>query len=639
MKKWLIGAVVVVIVVAALVFGLKTVSAPKAVVMADILPQDVAFYYSIQNVETIWNDIKSSNFWKEFSNLKLWQDIQVSAGIQDVQKQFKDNIGIDLTEANFMKLAGKELVVAITPGTDQNTPPKILLLSQGKNKQALLDIVNPITDKVKKSDPTKVEDIQHKGKSITHIKAASPDQPEIYTAVLDNILVMGIGDTLASVQKTIDISTGASKESLASSENYKKVKALVGEQKELAGLFYMDFAKMKSYFQGLTVPGAAEAQPQAAAGLDAINFIGGYTEIKDGLITKLYIYPNTTGMTPEMKKMWESKALAPETMKFVPEKVLLYIVSTSLNLGDVWNMWQTNIKTQAPDQAQPIFDAITNFEKDWQISISKDILPAIGNEISLIFSDINTEGLTPLPKLGLALKVADKTKAEKIIGDLIKKNNEKASAESAKMGKAVETAKQETPAAEEGVTAEATAETSLRFQINLTDETYEGQPIKTLQLPLVGTGIAPGYTYIDDFLVLGLTTKTLQEMIDIKKGKVKPLIQDPMYQKVAGILPKESNQASFINMDRLMDIGIGIAGWIVNFQQLSMPQGPTPEDPKELEQFNQQKAQVQATMDTINNNIVPLLKTLKAIQVIATASINKTDHIEQILVLRVEDIK
>jgi len=635
MKKWLIGAVVVIVAAVAIFFGLKMVSVPKAVIMADVLPSDVAFYYSIQNVETIWNEIRSSNFWKEFSNLQLWKDIQVSAGIQDIQKQFKDNIGIDLTETNFMKLAGKELVIAITPGADQNTPPKILILSQGKNKQALLDIINPITDKVKKSDPTKVEDVQHQGKSITHIKAASPDQPEIYMSVLDNILVIGIGDTLASVQKTIDISTGTSKESLASSENYKKVKALVGEQKELAGLFYMDFAKMKSYFQGLTVPGAEEAQTQTAAGLDAINFIGGYTEIKDGLITKLYIYPNTKGMTPEMKKMWENKAQVPETMKFVPEKVLLYIVSTSLNLGDVWTMWQNNIKTQAPDQAQPIFDAITNFEKDWQISISKDILPAIGNEISLIFSDINTEGLIPLPKLGLALKVADKTKTEKVINDLIKKNNEKAAEEAAKVEKTVESASQETPT-EEGAAPE---EASLRFQINLNEESYEGQTLKTLQLPLVGTGIAPGYTYIDDFLVIGLTTKTLQEMIDIKKGKIKPIAQDPMYQKVSGILPKESNQASFINMDRLMDIAIGIAGWIANFQNLSMPQGPAPEDPKELEQFNQQKAQVQATIDTINNNVVPLLKTLKAIKVIATSSINRPDHIEQILVLRVEDIK
>jgi hypothetical protein len=498
--------------------------------------------------------------------------------------------------------------------------------------------VNPITEKVKKSDPSKVEDTEYKGKSVTHIKSASPDQPEMYIALLENVLLVGIGDTLSSVQKTIDISKGESKETLASSENYKKVLSLTGGQKELAGLFYMDFAKMKNYFKGIALPGTEETQAQTGAGMDAINFIGGWTEIKNGLITKLYIYPNTAGMTPEMQKMWESKAQVPETMKFVPEKALLYIVSTSLNLNDIWNMWQENIKTQAKDQAQPVFDAITSFEKDWNISISKDILPAVSNEVALIFSDINTEGLMPLPKLGLALKIADKTKAEKVIGDLIKKNNDLAAAESAKVEKTAEEAAQETPAVEESAESESPAETSIRFQINLTAESYEGQEIKTIQLPLVGTGIAPGYTYIDDFLVLGLTTKSLQEMVDVKKGKVKSITQDPAYDEMSDILPKENNQASFINMDRLMDIGVGICGWIVNFQQLSMPQGPAPEDPKELELFNQQKAQVQATIDTINNNVVPLLKTLKAIKTIATASVNEKDCIEQTLILRVEDI-
>lgn len=642
MKKLLIGVVVVAVIAVGLFFGLKTVTAPKAVVMADILPQDVAFYYSIQNIETIWKNIKSSNFWKQFSDLKLWQDMQVTAGIQDIKTQFKDNIGVDLTEENFLKLAGKELVIAIIPGADQNTPPKILLLSQGKSKQALLDIVNPITEKVKKSDPSKVEDVKHNGKSITHIKGASLDQPDIYLSTLDSVLVVGIGDTLDSVQKTIDVSTGKSKDALSASENYKKIKAMVGNQKDLAGVFYMDFAKMKKYLQGLTVPGAEGASAQVNTGMDTINFIGGWTEIKEGLITKLYIYPNSEALSPEMKKMWQVQPQAPSTLKFVPEKVLLYIVSNAIDLKAIWNLWQTNLKAQAPEQVQPIFDGIANFEKDWNISLEKDVFPLIGNEIAFVFSDINTEGLIPLPKLGLALKVNDKAKTDKLIADLIAKNNQQAQVEAAKMEKLSETAAKETPTTETGIAEEAGTETEaeagLRFQINLTEENYEGQPIKTLQLPLVGAGIAPGYTYIDDFLVLGITTKTIQEMLDVKKGKINSLTQDPMYQKLSAILPKENNQASFINMERLMDIAVGISTWIANFQQLSIPQGPAPEDPKELEQYNQQKAAAESTVATINGSVIPLLKILRAVKLVATASVNKPDHIEQVLVLRVEDI-
>lgn len=642
MKKWLVGIIAVVVIAAAVFFGLKIVTEPKAVAIAEILPQDVSFYYSIQNLETIWKNVKSSNFWKEFSNLRLWQDIQITSGIEDLKSQFKENVGVEMTEDNFLKLAGQQLVIAVIPGADQNTPPKILIISQAKNREALADITKPIIEKVKKGDPAKIEELNHKGKAITHVKPATEDQPNIYIAILDSILVVGIGDTLPNIQQTIDISSGSSKESLASSENYKKIMGQIADKKTLAGVFYMDFAKMKDYFKNLTIPGTEGTPQQAATGMDTINLISGWTEIKEGLITKLYIYPNTQALTPEMKKMWEEKPEVPATLKFIPEKVLLYIVSNSLNLQAVWNMWTSNLKAQAPEQTQPILDGIASFEKDWNISINNDILPLIGNEVAFVFTDINTEGFVPLPKIGLALKVNDKAKTDALIANLISKNNEQAAAEAAKLEKLSESAAKETPTAEttseEATSTETDLQQSISFQINLADETYEGQTIKTLQLPLGGVGIAPGYTYIDNFLAIGLTTKTLQEMIDVKNGKLKPLTEDPMYQKLSAILPKENNQASYINTERLMDIGVGVCNWIISFQQLAIPQGPAPEDPKLLEQFNQQKANAEATIATINNNIIPLLKTLKAIRLIASASINKPDHIEQTLILRVEDI-
>lgn len=644
MKKWLIGIIAVVVIAVIAVFGAKILFAPKAVVLAEILPQDVAFYYSVQNLETIWKDVKTSNFWRDFSGLKLWEDIQVAGGIEDIKTQFKENVGVELTEDNFLKLAGQQLAVAVIPGAEQAAPPKILILSQAKTKQALLDITNPIIDKVKKSDPAKVEDIQHKGKTIIHIKAASGDQPDIYIAILDNILATGIGDTISPIQKIIDLSAGNDKDSLSTSESYKKIISLIGSKKTLAGLFYMDFTKMKKYLQALSLPGQEGAPAPAAAGMDTINFIGGWTEIKEGLITKLYIYPNTEALSPDMQKMWQEKPQVPQTLKFTPEKVILYIASNSLNLQAIWNMWMSNLKAQAqaPEQAQPILDNISSFEKDWGLSITNDILPLAGNEVAFVFSDINTEGIIPLPRLGLALKVTDKTKTDQLIADLIRKNNEKAAEEEAKLEQMTESAAKETAAAEtasqESTSTESPLQTAIRFKLNLTDESYEEHPMKTLQLPLVGAGVAPGYTYIDNFLVIGLTTKTLQEMLDVKNGKLKPLTQDPTYEKISATLPKENNQCSFINMERLIDIAVGVCNWLVTFQQLSIPQGPAPEDPKELELFNQQKAAAESTIATINNSVVPLLKTLKAIKFIATASVNKQNYIEQTLVLRVEDI-
>lgn len=415
----------------------------------------------------------------------------------------------------------------------------------------------------------------------------------------------------------------------------------------------MDFSKMRKYLQALTLPGPEGTPARVATGMETLDFLGGWTEIKNGLITKLYIYPSAEALDPELKKMWETSPQAPSTLRFAPEKALLYIVSSSIDLSSMWNLWQTNLKAQAPEQAQPIMEGIENFKEEWGIDLETEVFPLVGNEIAFIFSDINTEGLMPIPKLGLALKINNKEKIDKLISDIIAKNNEKAAAEAeaaaAEVGTAVEVTEEaavEVSTEEGEVTEEeeVTVETepapppTIRFQINLTDESYDEHPIKALQLPLIGTGLAPGYTYLDDFLIIGATTKTLQEIIDVTKGKIKPLSHDPIYQKIAAVLPKKNNQASYINMERLMEIGIGICNWVISFQQLSMPAGPAPEDPEEAELFNQRKTQAEATIATINNNVIPLLKTLKAIKVVATVAVNKPDHIEQTLVLRVEDI-
>lgn len=635
MKKFIVGAVVVIVVAVGAYLALTKVKAPtKGIQTAEILPQDVAFYYSLQNLESVWNNVKSSNFWKEFSELKLWQDTQVTSGIDDIKKQIKDNIGLELNEANFIKLAGLELAVAIIPDADQNKPPQVLIVFQGKTKQDITDVLTPVTEKIKKDDPTKFEQLQHKGETISHIKAASAEQPDIYLMQVKNILVVGVGNVLTHLQKTADLASGNAKDSLFSSANFKKACSFETTGKKIIGLFYMDFSKMKSYFQQLSALGGQNAAAPAA-GTESINYIGGITELKDGLTTELFIYPNMSALSPEMKKMWETAPKTPETLKLTPEKALLYLGSTSIDLSALWNLWKENINKQPAEQAKPIMDTLNNFEKEWGISISNDILAPLGSEIALIFSDIKTEGIIPTPKIGLAIKALNKEKIDKLISNVLNKNNEKAKAEAAKIA---ETAKTETSATQEGTSPETEALGS-RFQLSLTDESYDGQTIKALQLPIVGAGFTPGYTYINDYLVIGATTGTVQEIIDVSKGKIKPLTQDATYMKIAETFPKENNQLSFINLGRLVDISVGIAKWVVSFQQMTIPQGPAPTDPAEREQYTQQKAQAEATIATINNNVVPFLNTLRALKFVATVSVNKKDHIEQKIVLNIEDLK
>ena len=627
MKKIISVIVVLAILAVGIFLGLKyfPAKAPGKAI-ASIVPQEVAFYYSVQNLQTIWDDIKDSRFWQEFSNLSTWNNLQVASGLQDLQQQFKENIGIDLNEENLMKLAGQELVITLTPGLEAATAPQIVIYCRSDKKQSLLDIVNPIVTTIEENSADRIEKIDYEKKTITHIKAPSADQPDIYFVISGDILAIAIGDSLSNLKKSIDLITGKTKAALADRANFKQIAGDATGDKKLAGLFFIDFTELKDYFQALSLPGPEGTPTQLGAGLDTLKYIGGWSEIKDGLVTKIYIYPNVDALDPVMKKMWQTAPEAPQSLRLTPENSLLYFVSTSLDLPAMWKLWQDNlIKSGAPEQSQAVLDGINNFETEWGIDLETDIFPLI------------TEGLVPIPKLGLLLKIKDKAKTTKLIASLIEKNNTKAAAAAA-AAQVPESTGTETPASE-ATTAEPEAPAGgLRMQINLTDETYEDTTIKAVQLPLLGTGLAPGYTYIDNFLVLGATTKTLQEVIDVSKGKVKPLNQDPLYQEMLGDLPKENNQSSYINTAKLMNIGVDICNWIISFQQLSIPQGPVPEDPDAAQEFNMRKAQTEATITTIRDNVIPLLKTLKALKGIGTTAVNKKDHVEQTMVLRVEDL-
>lgn len=624
MKKVLMVLVVIGIIASVAYFGTKSINESQVVTTAEILPQNVAFYYSVQNIDDIWNNIKSSLFWKEFSTLSLWKDLQISTGISDLQKQFKENIGVELTEANVMNLAGGELAVAIIPGNEQAAPPKVLLLCKGKDKKAQAKIAEDIVGTVKKTDASRVTNSQYKGLDITHIKGATSDQPDIYLLSIESILVIGIGDTLLNVQEVADLSKGTSSKSLATVENFKNITSLMQDQKKLAGLFYIDFSIMKNFLQGFQLPGPDGTTNQInPSGLDAIKYMGGWSELKEGLVSKIYIYPNLESLDPSLKKIWETAPMKPSSMKFIPEQSILHFVTTSIDLSDMWNVWQNNLKTQAPEQAQVVLDAISTFQTNWNVNVEADLIPLVKNEIAFIFSDIITQGIVPLPKLALALEINDKKKASDIIASLVTKNNENA------MSEKTDT---ETP------TEDEITEPSLNLttQITLTPSQYEGYDITSLQLPLLTPGLAPGYTYIDDFLVLGASTKTLQDMIDVKKGKKKSIREDSMYKQMTNDMPQENNQQSYINITRLMDLGVGICNWIISFQQLSMPQNP-PDDPAQLEAFNARKAQAEATISTIKDNVIPLLKSLKVVKGIATTSVNKKAYLEQTVVLNIKD--
>ncbi|MDP8262256.1 MAG: DUF3352 domain-containing protein [Candidatus Ancaeobacter aquaticus] len=609
MKK-IVGIVIGVLVLAVVIYMIipkgGVVVAGKG--LENYVPKEAVAFYSIKNLESSWKDIKNSDFWKQLQLIPAVQNLNAGQSINALTSALKANLGVDINEKTVMDLIGKDLAIAIVVGARNDPEPKVIVLANIGSQKTASNTVNSLISKAKSTAGTSVSNWKYSSVEFTNVKSTDPTAPELNYALINNTLVLGVGKTKSAVEKVADLVTGKSKDSIAHSKGYAIVNKLAaGAGRNIIGTFYMDFEKISQTVGKINLPIPGGAVPaNLGAPLSILKNIGGVTWIDQGIKTKIIVTPNKANMDETTRTLWDVKPKKAESLAFVPEGTVLYSVSNSLDVAGMWKMWKSNIAKQAPDQSKAITDALANAEQTMGMSIENDILAWIGDEIAYTFNEVNVEGVFPIPKMSLIVKVKDEEKARTFLRKLVDLVNERALA----------------PAA----TAAATTATAPPFQLNLEKTSYSGVEIDSIMVPLVGKGLSPGYAVIDGFLVISTSAATLEKMIDISQKKGTSLTNDVNFKKVSSVVSGKVNQMGYINTEKIFDTAIDICNWVISFQQLNIPgTGVTPD-------------QINATRSMLSETVIPVLRCLKAVKVVGISTIYTEDGIEQNISTRIDDI-
>ena len=101
-------------------------------------------------------------------------------------------------------------------------------------------------------------------------------------------------------------------------------------------------------------------------------------------------------------------------------------------------------------------------------------------------------------------------------------------------------------------------------------------------------------------------------MVDTYKRDTPSIAEDEGFKSASLIIDKKTNQLVYVNVSKMMDAGIEISSWIASFQALQAD-----------------AVEAQANQQFIQESLIPLLKSLKAIKIIGVNILYTPDGIEQ----------
>ncbi|MBI1870244.1 MAG: DUF3352 domain-containing protein [Chlamydiae bacterium] len=588
------------------------------VAIADVIPSDVVLFLSARNARSTWDLVKSSNFWKQVADLKIWEAAQIVSNLNTMKEQFKTNMGFDLSEENVLGVFGQDLSIALVGSKEGLANPQILLLAQTDPRADFKGKVDTLLEKVKGT--VTVETVEYNGQKISRVRNPQVAGPEFNYAFIQNVFALAIGIDDSGIRKVADLVSKKSSESLGTNEQYKSALGLLKMSGDLRGIAFVNMAKIIDLIKALPAPEGAPAgfTEGLEKTLGTIKSISAAVGFDQGMRVKLFFSKNKEMPESDILSGWESQPKEAESLKYLPEDSLLLTISNSIDFSKIWDGWQKNIQTQNPEQGKTIIEGVEKFEKDSGLRIKEDILSWLGGEVCFSLTQVDMGGLFPFPHLILLAEVQDPQRAlatmEKL-GDYIIRTSAPSGVSSG--APATESSQSDTSAA----TSEPGAVSNPPLgKVKVGNEDYQGIELHFLEIPLPYQTLNPSYAIVNGFLVIGINKESVKSVIDVAKGNAKPVKDNKVYGSATSNFSPKSNQIAFLNMDKTLNTIIEITKWADNLQKGRGEAGAQ-------------------TDKVIEESVIPLLQSMKIFKSIAVEAVNQDQGIEETMYIQMEDLK
>ncbi|MDP3980831.1 MAG: DUF3352 domain-containing protein, partial [Chlamydiota bacterium] len=448
-----------------------------------------------------------------------------------------------------------------------------------------------------------VETVNYNGYSISRVRNAQTPGPEFNYVFLGDLLVIGVGLDDSGVRQVVDLVAKKTTTSLSASNKYNDALGALKVRGDVRGLFYINMQSIVDLIKAFPAPaGAAAFTQNIDASLGAIQSISGAVGIDNGVVVKMFFMKNADGKQAASAIMpWDSPPAKAETLKLLPEGSLLFTISKSMNVKQVWDTWKTNLEQTTPDQATPVMEAISKFESESGINIEEDLINVVSDEIALTLLDVDMSGLFPFPQLAVVLKIQDEAKAK------------------TSMDKVVQYVIRATTPSGVSAPGQEGAEEQAATQVASGQEDYNNVTVHFVQVQLPYQNLNPSYAIINGYLVVGINKESVKVIIDVLKGNKPSISKNDIYRSSTQGFSEKVNQLAFLNLDKAMNLIIQITTWANNLQRAT--------------------GAAAVTEETVQQNVLPILESLKVLKAIAVEAVNREKGIEETMYIQIEDIR
>ncbi|MCZ6676037.1 MAG: DUF3352 domain-containing protein [Candidatus Poribacteria bacterium] len=512
------------------VSSLMEVAPANPIVVLQI--RDAAEALALVEDSKAWQQIREAPIWE-----MVWAFLEMQTEVKESHRLIRPGLSV------FSRLLGREVLLVVPEfrGLLELSPT---LLVQIDRSDDLGDTLAAAIEVALANIPN-TSSREHNGYAY---QVTAPFGPGLRLSfgMTENLLIVSLGES--TIKTVIDLYSGEAEESLAHDTKFAQVIARFQTDNSLTdfqSMFYVDIAAITEFAKMMypMVKDQADMPPpiksvadQAIEWLDLVQSVTASANItKDGMLSQSYVQFNPEATANNFLAMLQAPPITHDSIQFVPVDAAAYAVSNLIDLPKLWEMAMGVIDTMPPEVSEQILTGLDAMQAQFNISIEKNLLSWMGNELALINqsnsvfipgggSESNLQHIAAsLPRLAVLIETTDTTLATEGLGLI-----------------------------SELITQILASTSGLALQWQTAD--YSGVLIRTAEIPELQ--IQPGYAVTDKYVIIALDAALLRSVLDCAAGRSENLSALTQFQELRALTPDMVNTIGYANPLRSLNSGL-----------------------------------------------------------------------------------
>lgn len=506
----------------------------KTFAVESLLPAQPAFYMRLSQLSERMDNFSKTKLFRDLKSID-YKKASATLGIQTAAlakvEEVWNNAFTDENLKIFKSLFGNEVALAIytddlkniKAGDDKSFEEifsNIYIVTRLSPEIAAAETVSKFLGKFNKD--LKVVTERYNGKDINLLESADGKFTLGYVR-FNNIVVMGVGKKAA--QSAIDV-VAKKQKALDTDEGYLKRLKVAYDGTKTFGYFNIktfypllteEIAQLaKSEKESAIYQAQLEEQLKQIQGLEALVFS---SKPGDVVTFKADLLYDKAALSPDVKAYYTCAPQENQSAKFVPGDALTYQWNSCLDFSQIWKQYKEQVAMQgkAIGQEIDVNKAIGVYEKMIGVSLEGDVLPVLGKEFGLYFTDLDLKTSVPLPKIVFFIETTGRAGADALINKLL----------------------------------------ALQPNLAFEEEKYRDTVIRYIPIPIT-EGLALSTTYVGNTLLLASGVDVLKSSVDAMKAPNQSMSMNATLRSYEG----PQNSVFFIQVDRFLQKTETLVDWV-----------------------------------------------------------------------------